>query len=70
MVEFTNVSSYSLVNFIEVNSSISTTGAISIYANFLQDVSNVYFKALIGIGTADQVYDLEFMNKTLNFCQF
>ncbi len=71
MVEFTNVSTYSLVDYIQVNSSISTNGSISINVNFLREVYNVFTKTLIQLATtSDEVYDLEFINKTVNFCEF
>lgn len=38
--------------------------------NFLQDVSNMYAKAVIKLETSDQIYDLEFINKTINVCEF
>lgn len=70
VVEFTNISTFSRVNFIEINSSISTVGSISIHLNFLQDVYNMFAKTVIKLETSDQVYDLEFINKTINVCEF
>lgn len=70
VVEFTNVSTDSLVHYVQVNSSISANGSISIYVNFLRDVFNVYVKTVITVASADQVYDLELINKSVNFCEF
>lgn len=69
-MEFTNVSTYSSVNYIEINSSISTDGAISIHMNFLRGVSNIYVRAVITIESSPGKIDLEFINKTLFVCEF
>lgn len=71
MVEFTNISTYSLVDFLQVNSSLSSNGSISVYLTSQRVLTNVYAKIVINIESADhQVYDLEFINKTVNVCEF
>lgn len=59
--EFTNVLAYSLINYVQANSSISTTGAISIYFNVLKDIPTIHAKA---------IFNLERINKAVNGCEF
>lgn len=69
-IEFTNVSTRSFVNSNEVNSSISATGSISFYVNLLQDVASVYAITEILVESTRGKYDLELVNKTINYCRF
>lgn len=66
----TKMSIKSFVNYGEVNSSISTSGAISIYVNILQDISEMNAKVVILIESSSGNYDLELVNKTINVCEF
>lgn len=69
-IEVTNVSTASYVNFTQMNSSISTNGALSMYMNILQDISDVYAKIEILIASSSGNYDLELVNKTIHVCEF
>lgn len=69
-MEFTNVSSRSYVDFVEINSSISANGALSIYINLLQDISNIYTKVEMMMVSSNGNYDLELANKTFDGCEF
>lgn len=69
-VRVTNISSISYVDFIQLNSSISTKGAFSLYVNALQDISSLHVKVLIMLGSAGENYDLQLLNRTVDACEF
>lgn len=59
-----------MVDFIEVNSSISTNGSMSMFMNVLQNVPQFYAKVKITLESSNGTHDLELINKTLNACEF
>lgn len=59
------------MDFFEVNSSISTNGAISLYVNVLKDIPNIHAKVVIQLqSSSNGKYDLELANTTLDACEF
>lgn len=69
-IKITNVSSKSYVDFLEMNSSISTNGALSLYINAVQDVSNLHAKVVILVLSSSGNYDLVLANTTVDVCEF
>lgn len=68
-IEITNVSMHSFVDYIQVNSSISSTGAVTMFTSYLRDVPNYYNKVLIKVESSEGNYDLVLANKTINNCE-
>lgn len=68
-IEITNVRSESFVNFIGINSTITTSG-LSVYANVLETMQNPYVKMLIMLQSSSGKYDLTLVNTTVNVCEF
>lgn len=69
-IEITDVTSKTYVDFVEINSSISDNGALSIYVNILKDISNIHSEVTIMLVSASGNYDLELVNRTIDACQF
>lgn len=59
-----------MVDFVVMNSSISTDGSMSMFINVLQNVPQLYVKVKITLESSDGIYDLELINKTFNVCEF
>lgn len=68
-IKLSNFSAKSYISFIEVNSSISTSGSISFYVNILQDLPNMNSENKIMLETSSGEYDLAMVNKTINVCK-
>lgn len=69
-VQFKNVTSYSLNDICQINSSISNANSISVFVNVGRTIPSYYTKSLIKIETSDGIYGLELINKTLDTCKF
>lgn len=69
-IEVTDITTYSFVNFVEINSSTTTNGSITIYANLLEDITDIYATVNIIFQSTKGNYDLKMMNKTVDCCNF
>ncbi|KAG4073610.1 hypothetical protein HA402_000834 [Bradysia odoriphaga] len=59
-----------MVDYIETNSSISSSGSISLFFNVKRSVPNFYSKVLLTVDSSNGVYDLELINRTIDTCEF
>lgn len=69
-IEITNLSTYSLVNYMESNSSISKQNSVSIYINVLKYLTEIYAKVTVIITSANGNYSSVLFNKTIDCCEF
>ncbi|KAG4074437.1 hypothetical protein HA402_015133 [Bradysia odoriphaga] len=59
-----------MVDYVEMNSSISSSGLISLFFNVKKNVPDFYAKVLITVDTTNGGYDLELINRTIDGCEF
>lgn len=66
--QFRNLSTQSFSKVIDINSSISNN-EISIYANILEQLPNLYSKLILTFESTNEVYDMESINRTIDICR-
>lgn len=65
-----NVTCESFDNAIEMNATLSTSGAMTIFVEVLDEINNVFGQAEVFIDSGTGRYDFEVLNRLVDFCQF